>query len=142
RLDQGPTRRGNFENARVVESMQAGVELRISPNRFEFRRAGRVSVSGFLEVDSALNCGNSVSPFVRFAIAGPGHVENLFKALPILAPAFDNLDAIKIGGTWILHRPNYESWARSFSACRHGRQIASHWNATGVGFFYPIAGLN
>ena len=113
RLNKGPARRGDFQHARVVERMQAGIELGIGPDGFEFRRAHGVGVGGFLQVHGALDSRYSARPLVGLAVAGPDHVEDLLEALSVLGPAFDDLDAVKIAGSRVFHRPDHERRSRA-----------------------------
>ncbi len=121
--------------------MQAGVELRIRPNRLELRRTDAVGVSGRLDVHCALDSRHPARPSVRLAVAGPGDVEDLFEALAVLGPALDDLDAVEIAGARVLHRPDDEARSRSLLPRRHRRQVATHGDTARVGLLHPVAGV-
>src|SRR5262249_24504911 len=130
-LYESPAGRGNFQHASVVERMQAGIELGISPYGLEFRRAYIVSVGGFLQIYRALDRRDSARPLVGLPVTGPGSVEDLLKTLAVLRPALDDLDAIEIGGGRIFYCPDNKRRSHTRLCACHWRQVAAHGHTVG-----------
>src|SRR6266481_2448797 len=63
------------------------------------------------------------------------------EALPVLRPALNDLDAVKIGGGRVLHRPDDECRGRSLLPGWHGGQIRAHGNAARIGLLHPVLGV-
>ena len=96
-----PARCRNFDHARIIERILCGIEIRVGPDGPEFRRADRIGPVGVLHVHGVTHRGQfAVSS--GLAAGRPCHVVDFFVSLAlIIEPAFDDLDAIKVGSNWI-----------------------------------------
>lgn len=65
----GRARRRHFQHARIVEGMQAGIELGVGPDCAQIGRAGVIGAGAFSKSAVLLNAGTATRPFIWFAIA-------------------------------------------------------------------------
>src|SRR5262245_57779698 len=109
--------------------MQTRIELGVGPDGLELHRADRVRVRGGLDIHGATDPRYHAGPFVGLAVTRPDDVEGLLEALPVLRPAFDDLNAIEVSGGRILDRPDNErrrlglDWWQ-VAAHRHALRVA------------------
>src|SRR5206468_11286475 len=94
-LDRGPARRRYLEHARVIERVDARIELGIGPHRLQFHRADRIRVCRLLDVHRAADRRHDAGPFIGLAIARPNDIENFLEALAALRPSLHDLDAVE-----------------------------------------------
>src|SRR5580700_579936 len=140
-----PARGRYLQNPGIVERMQAWIEFRVGPYRFQLDRPNGVLVRRVLDVDrisdrrqldvaSADQLVPDRSAALEDAIAGPCHVVDFLEYLAVLGPALDDLDTIKIAFLRVFHRPGYERRRLAFQ----GAHIAAHRHAVGISRLHPV----
>src|SRR5439155_762911 len=92
------------------------------------------SGQSFEKIYDVVWAGDHTGPLVGLAVARPDHIVDFLEALAGFRPAFDNLNAVKVARSRILHRPHRE---RRGLALRRW-QIAAHRHALRITGLHPV----
>src|SRR5689334_3998459 len=131
-----PTRRGDLEHPQVIRRKMPAIELTIRPDGLQFSAADAIVVLAGLEVDRIADGRKPARLEVWLAMASPRDVKDPLLLSTLLFPDLDHLDAIEIGATRVLHRPNNETGCHSVIVWRG--QIPAHGHTLSIGRGNPI----